>query len=458
MTRYSQYIKRINIVSDLILLNACYIGVFYYKFGAFHTPFMFMLVYVNIAWFIATSMVRPYDIARTSSFYRVLRSSVLALLAHILLVFAYYVFEQPHRYSRELLLLMYTGLFTSTFIYKLLFHYALKFARKRGLNYRNVVIVTQDDNPMQVQSFISEHPEYGYRVKKVVNVNDPENQNFNEDLKKYCLENGVHEIFYSMSLINYDTLADLMNFAEENLIRMRLVADFKWVTFRDLEIEKMGGIPVMKVHTTPLDDWDKQLLKRVFDIVFSSIIIVTLLSWLLPILAILIKVDSKGPVFFKQRRTGRDNKWFWCFKLRTMYVNDESDTRQATFDDERITRFGRFLRDYSFDELPQFFNVLIGNMSVVGPRPHMLKHTHDFALEVDKFMARHKIKPGITGLAQSKGYRGETNEIEKKKNRIKLDLFYVNNWTFFFDLQIIMNTILGMFRPALKGTTDVGNG
>jgi exopolysaccharide biosynthesis polyprenyl glycosylphosphotransferase len=261
-----------------------------------------------------------------------------------------------------------------------------------------------------------------------------------------------------MSLLNYDTLADLMNFAEENLIRMRLVADFKWVTFRDLEIEKMGGIPVMKVHTTPLDDWDKQLLKRVFDIVFSSIIIVTLLSWLLPVIAILIKLDSKGPVFFRQRRTGRDNKWFWCYKLRTMYVNEESDTRQATLNDERITRVGHFLRNYSFDELPQFFNVLIGNMSVVGPRPHMLKHTQDFALEIDKFMARHKIKPGITGLAQSKGYRGETNEADKKKNRIKLDLFYVNNWTFLFDLQMIMHTVIAMFRPVWKSSTDMGNG
>ena len=455
MTRYSQYIKRINIVSDLLLLNLCYILVFYYKFGAFHQPFSFMLVYINIAWFIATSAVNPYDISRTSSFYRVLRSSVLVLLVHILLVFAYYVFEQPHRYSRELLLLMYSSLFVVTFVYKLLFHFAIKYARKHGLNYRNIVIVTQNDNPVQLQSFITAHPEYGYRVKKVINAGDPQNANYHEDLKSYCLENGIHEIFYSMSLVNYDTLAELMSFAEENLIRMRLVADFKWVTFRDLEIEKMGDIPVMKVHTTPLDDWDKQLIKRIFDIVFSSIIIITLLSWLLPILAIMIKVDSRGPVFFRQRRTGRDNKWFWCYKLRTMYVNNESDTRQATQNDERITQFGHFLRNSSFDELPQFFNVLIGDMSVVGPRPHMLQHTIDFSAEVDNFMARHKIKPGITGLAQSKGYRGETDDTEKKKNRVKLDLFYVNNWSFFFDLQIIAETVVSLFRQPVRSGSNI---
>jgi len=430
---------------------------FYYKFGAFHPPFAFMLMYINIAWFIATSIVNPYEVSRASTFYRVLRSAMLVLIAHVLLVFAYYVFEQTHRYSRELLLFMYTGIFSMIFLHRLLFHFAIRYARKKGYNYRNVVIVTQDDNPMQLQSFLSEHPEYGYRVKKVINVNDPANENFHEDIKSYCLNNGIHEIFYSMSLVNYDTLAGLMNFAEENLIRMRLVADFKWVTFRDLEIEKIGGIPVMKVHTTPLDDWDKQLLKRTFDIIFSSVIIVTLLSWLLPILALLIKIDSRGHVFFRQRRTGRDNKWFWCFKLRTMYENEESDTLQATENDSRITPFGKFLRNSSFDELPQFFNVWIGDMSVVGPRPHMLKHTQDFSVEVENFMSRHKIKPGITGLAQSKGYRGETDEPEKKKNRVKLDLFYVNNWTFFFDIQIILQTVVAMFKPLVKNSSDVGS-
>jgi exopolysaccharide biosynthesis polyprenyl glycosylphosphotransferase len=252
-------------------------------------------------------------------------------------------------------------------------------------------------------------------------------------------------------------MAELMAFAEDNLIRMRLVADFNWVTFRDLEVEKLGGVPVMKVHTTPLDDWDKQLAKRIFDIIFSSIIIVCLLSWLLPLLAIGIKLNSRGPVFFRQRRTGRDNKWFWCLKLRTMYRIDESDILQATVNDHRITSFGKFLRNTSLDELPQFFNVLIGDMSVVGPRPHMLKHTQDFAIEVENFMSRHKIKPGITGLAQSMGYRGETDEFEKKKNRLKLDLFYVNNWSFYFDLQIIGMTILALFKPLSKGGTDFGS-
>jgi putative colanic acid biosynthesis UDP-glucose lipid carrier transferase len=441
LTRYSQYIKRINIFSDFIILNLCYIAMYYYKLEAYHPPFTFMLFYINFAWLFATSIIKPYDISRTSTFYIVLRSFLMLMAMHVLLVCAYYVFEQSQRYSREFLALFYLSVFVCMFVYRMIFHFAIKLARKRGMNYRNIVIITQKDNPVQVQDILDSRPEYGYRIRKIIDGS----ANLDE-LKQYCLSNNIHEIFYSISLVKHDTLAELMVFAEENLIRVRLIADFKWVTVRDLELEKIGTVPILKVHTTPLDNWDAQLIKRIFDIVFSSLVIAFLLSWLLPIIAIIIKLDSKGPAFFKQRRTGRDNQWFWCFKLRTMHLNDESDTLQATANDKRITRVGKFLRKSSLDELPQFFNVLIGDMSVVGPRPHMLKHTEDFSAELDNFMARHKIKPGITGLAQSKGYRGETSAFEMKKNRVKLDLFYINNWTFIFDLKIIFNTIISIIK------------
>jgi len=409
-----------------------------------------MLLYINLAWFITTSVIKPYDISRTSSFFKILRSGIYVLLGHMLLVFAYYVFEQEYRYSRELLLLMYSSLLILTLAYKFAFYQLLKYMRRKGWNYRNIIIVTHADNPVQLQDFLKSHSEYGYRIIKVAYIDDKNSKEDHNQLKDFCLKNGIHEIFYSMSLVNYNTLAELMNFAEENLIKMRLIADFNWVTFRDLELERFGEIPIMKVHTSPLDEWDKQLIKRTFDIVFSLIVIVGLLSWLLPLLAIYIKLDSKGPAFFRQRRTGRDNKIFWCYKLRTMYLNDESDTLQARPNDERITKIGKFLRNSSLDELPQFFNVLLGDMSVVGPRPHMLKHTQDFSAEVSKFMSRHKIKPGITGLAQSKGYRGDTAELEKKKNRVKLDLFYMNNWSFYFDLVIIVNTAWSILKPITR--------
>lgn len=407
-----------------------------------------MLLYINIVWWLVSSVTKPYKLSRTSKLHQVLRASYTVLIFHVLLVFAYYVFEQSHRYSRELLLIMYGILFIAFFVWKIAFILFLRWFRKKGYNYRNIVLVSNSDNPSQIQSYINAHPEDGYRIKVIFEPKNFSGNELHEKIKDYCTENQIHEIFYTMSTMHKNSLVDLMNFAEENFIKMRLIADFKSIMFRTLELEHFDLIPILKVVSTPLDAWHNQILKRIFDFFFSLFVIVFVLAWLFPILFILIKLDSKGPIFFKQKRTGRDNKPFWCYKLRTMYVNNESDTLQATKNDKRITKIGGFLRNTSLDELPQFFNVLIGNMSVVGPRPHMLKHTQDFAEELETFMVRHHIKPGITGLAQTKGYRGETEDYEKRKNRVKMDLFYIKNWSFIFDLAIIVNTVLDIFRGS----------
>ncbi len=179
---------------------------------------------------------------------------------------------------------------------------------------------------------------------------------------------------------------------------------------------------------------------------FSLFVIVFLLSWLLPLLALIIKHDSAGPVFFRQRRSGLYNDSFWCLKLRTMQVNADAHQKQATRDDCRITRVGKILRRTSLDELPQFFNVLLGNMSIVGPRPHMLKHTEEYSRIIDTFMIRHLIKPGITGLSQIRGLRGETLDSFLMRNRVKVDIFYLEKWTFFLDIKIILLTIRALIR------------
>jgi len=185
--------------------------------------------------------------------------------------------------------------------------------------------------------------------------------------------------------------------------------------------------------------------KRLFDTVFSIFVIVFVFSWLFPILAIIIKFQSKGPVFFVQVRSGRDNKPFKCFKFRSMRVNNESDRKQATRDDNRITAIGAFMRRTSLDELPQFFNVIMGNMSVVGPRPHMISHTEQYSQLIDTFMVRHFLKPGITGWAQIKGLRGETKSTEDMLARVEADVWYLENWSFLLDLKIVFLTFFNVF-------------
>lgn len=196
----------------------------------------------------------------------------------------------------------------------------------------------------------------------------------------------------------------------------------------------------------PLEKNYKQFLKRLFDLFLSVIVILLILSWMAPLLAIIIRLGSKGPVFFIQLRSGKDGVPFKCYKFRTMYVNDMADRQQAQKNDSRFTRIGRFLRRTSIDEMPQFFNVIKNEMSVIGPRPHMLMHTEKYKRLLDNYMIRHYVKPGITGWAQVNGCRGETKKLEEMAMRIEHDVFYLKNWSFFWDLRIARKTIWILLR------------
>lgn len=196
----------------------------------------------------------------------------------------------------------------------------------------------------------------------------------------------------------------------------------------------------------PLDSKPKRIIKRAVDVFLSLLVIVGILSWLIPIMALLIKLDSKGPVFFLQKRNKRDSDFFTCIKFRTMLENEEADLLQATAQDERITRVGRFLRNHYLDELPQFFNVLIGDMSFIGPRPHMISDNNKYEELIEYYDFRHKVKPGITGLSQAMGYVGETRHLQAMRDRVQLDIFYVRHWSFRLDMKIFWHTLRKIAR------------
>jgi putative colanic acid biosynthesis UDP-glucose lipid carrier transferase len=267
---------------------------------------------------------------------------------------------------------------------------------------------------------------------------------------EYILENEVDEIYCSISELSKTQINSFIDFADNNLIVLKLLPDAKDVYTTKMNVEYFDYMPVLSLRSIPFDNTVNQFIKRLFDILFSVFVIVFILSWMSPLLFILIKFDSKGPLIFKQTRDGLNGKHFICYKYRSMYLNDLADDIQATKQDERITKFGTFLRKTSIDELPQFINVLLGEMSVVGPRPHMQSQTKKYAKIVDKFMVRHFIKPGITGLAQVRGYRGEVEKNEDMGNRIKLDIFYIENWSFLLDLKIIGQTVINVFKGDEK--------
>lgn len=254
----------------------------------------------------------------------------------------------------------------------------------------------------------------------------------------------VNEIYSTIGPEQHVRIYGLMQEADEACIHFRLIPDLSQFIKRNVYVNYLKDIPVLSLRQEPLSEAGNRIRKRLFDIVFSLLVTVLILSWLIPILGLLIRLESRGPIFFRQLRTGRDKKTFYCLKFRSMRMNEEADTRQACRNDSRLTRIGRFMRSTNLDEFPQFINVLKGNMSVVGPRPHMLKHTDDYSRLINKFMVRQFLKPGITGWAQIKGYRGEIKTIEQLQQRVEHDIWYMEHWSLWLDVKIVFTTLVNM--------------
>lgn len=268
-----------------------------------------------------------------------------------------------------------------------------------------------------------------------------------EAAKAYAIRNRIDILYCALPGTRRQEITDLMEFCERNTIRFRVIPSIESfipvVNTSDLEFH--GAVPVSKLRREPLDRTLNRAVKRTFDIAFSLGVMLFVFSWLFPILALLVKLSSKGPVFFKQMRLGKDNKEFVCWKFRSMRINGEADLKQATKNDPRVTAVGRFLRKSNLDEMPQFINVFFGHMSIVGPRPHPLRLNDQYRDIIDKYMVRHFVRPGITGWAQVNGFRGETRTPELMERRVELDVWYLENWSFWLDLRIVVKTVTNMF-------------
>jgi exopolysaccharide biosynthesis polyprenyl glycosylphosphotransferase len=287
----------------------------------------------------------------------------------------------------------------------------------------------------------------GYRFKGYFDLGD--NYIQLSYFKSFCFNNDIHEIYYCIENASESQLQRLVQFGLDSLIKVKLIANSS-SNNQSIQLDKFGQTPGFDVTILPLDSITNQIWKRAFDIFFSSMFLLTIFSWLYPVISILIKVDSKGPVFFIQTRNGLNNKPFGCFKFRTMSYERNAEFTQATRNDPRITRIGRFLRKSSIDELPQFINVFLGQMSLIGPRPHPIKLNEHFAPLITSLLSRHYVKPGITGLAQCMGYRGETQTLADMENRVRLDRYYIENWSFWLDIKIIFLTVVSLIRGSDK--------
>lgn len=314
-----------------------------------------------------------------------------------------------------------------------------------------VVVVGWDKNLKKVRA-IFDSPDHNYEYVGFFDNKTSSSRTYLGPIEccfQYIFENNISEVYCIASKLSKDEIKSLMHIADNSLKRIKIIPDNKELFSRAMSIELYGTVPVLNLRASPLEMEYANLLKRTFDIVFSLLVIIGILSWLTPLVYLVQRFDSKGPLFFKQSRHGVNRETFLCYKFRSMTQTKESDTLMASKNDMRITKLGRILRKTSIDELPQFYNVLKGDMSVVGPRPHMELHTQQFQNSVDKYLVRHFLKPGITGLAQIKGYRGEIVDQSDIVNRVKYDIFYMEKWSLRLDIKIIYLTVYN----ALKGDT-----
>ncbi len=438
---------------DVIFLNASFTIASYIKFGKhlyYDQNYLGLQLVLNLFWILIYFSGRLYDLSRDLRLGEQINRVLTGLILNVAVVLAIWFVSKPFYFSRQQLFFTYLLFCAGMITWRILWFYLIRYYRRRGFNVRHVVMVGYEPMAAQMISFMNANPGLGY---KLVAVFDDERDTQDQykgkvsEVEGYVINNNVDILFCNLNSLAKNRLQQLINFADSNLVKVKILSQFSDLELRNLTIQNYGFIPVLNVNEIPLDSSINQFTKRAFDILFSLSVIVFILSWLMPLLALAIKLESRGPVFFKQKRHGKENRPFTCLKFRTMILNAEADQRQASKQDERVTRIGSFLRQTSIDELPQFFNVLLGDMSIVGPRPHPIKLNEHYQPSIEKFWQRHAVKPGITGLAQAKGYRGET-DFAAMNGRVKLDRFYVKNWSLILDIKIILLTVASMIRGS----------
>lgn len=409
--------------------------------------------YQVISWSVIAYFTGFYEVYRFTTPVEIASKVFKQVSIFILTVIAYFPFSEQSMFdSIKVLYFMGTIYVTIILLKYLVFFYIKKYRLVTGNNFRTAVIAGYTQSAINLRALFEKREDYGYRFMGYfsdVHKGAKEVKGGLNDLKQFTKQNKIDEIYCSLNELSSKQLKDLVLFANEENTTIKFIPDSKQIFSKNLRIDYYEMFPVLSLQKTLLHAPTTKLIKRLFDIVFSLIVILFVLSWLTPIIAILIRLESKGSVFFKQGRPGLDEQEFFCYKFRSMKLNETTE-REASKNDPRVTKIGRFMRKTSIDELPQFFNVLKGDMSVVGPRPHLWSQNKTYASKINKYMVRHYVKPGVTGLAQVRGYRGEIETDEDMINRIRFDVYYIENWSFILDIKIIIQTVVNIFKGEEK--------
>lgn len=458
--QYERYLKIILIFLDLLVLNLILIlgEIFFAK----HLPVEYKQSYfeykimANVGWLLLSFFGATYAKRIIQDFINFLKRTIQIYFVWIILILCYLFFTRELLLSRFYIALTIAafglGLLANRFLYLAISNY-LKL-HKRIV--KRVIILGLNDTARKLTEYLEQE---GVNTKMMGYIEDDDKVN---QLAHYPVLAGINdtlpvardlkieEIYSTIMPEENKIIYDLMYQAEKECIRFKIVPNLSLFIKRDIHVDYFRDLPVLSLRNEALDDVGNRFKKRALDIAVSVPVIIFILSWLMPLLGLFIYLESGSPVFFKQLRTGKNLRPFSCWKLRSMRVNKNANKLQTTKEDPRVTRIGRFLRKTSLDEFPQFINVFKGDMSLVGPRPHMLKHTTDYSEVVDEYSVRQFAKPGITGWAQINGYRGEITSAEQIQMRVNLDLWYIENWTLWLDIQILFLTIYKILKSDNK--------
>jgi len=440
---------------DLFFINILFVIlhiVFQQLYVTNRVEYLWFWIWANVSWLFISSIGNLYYNKNISSFELFSRRTTRIYIYWLGLLLLYLFFAKQYSLSKAYILCIMLGhaciLLLNRLFYLLMYSY---FRRNEDLVHK-VLILGYNELAKKVASYLEED---SMNTEIIGFCEDEENI---RELTNYPILSPKSKVIETSKLYNvsdiYSTISPeqeagiykIIEQADQACIHFRLIPDLSLFIKRSVHIDYLHDIPILTLREEPLGDASNRIRKRLFDIVFSLFVIVFILSWLVPLLGLLIFIDSKGPIFFIQQRTGKNNKPFGCIKFRSMRVNQEANTVQATRNDSRVTRLGKLLRKTNLDEFPQFINVLKGEMSIVGPRPHMLNHTDVYSKLINQYMIRQFLKPGITGWAQVNGYRGEITKMHHIKKRVEHDIWYLENWSLWLDVRIMFLTIYNAIR------------
>ncbi len=449
-SRYAKFFQFLIIAGDLLLLNSCFVISAAVRFDeirleetAYYDDYLNLIVFFNISWLLLTLVFKTHDTRRTLEPRKATSKVFNVFFVHAFLLLLLLVSLKKDEYSRLFLIYFYASFFLTVLPWRFMFIRLLRRLRKKGLNFKKTVLIGDSSELLKFKELISDHPEYGLEIGGYFSdhpIPGIDHTGKEEDLEPWIKEEKIDEIYVAYKEPG-EKLIKWFQWADKHLIRYRILPNLGLPYSESMKMDFYHNIPVLIHREEPLEYVHNRILKRVFDVIFSLLIILLIFPWLFPILVIGVKLSGKGPVFFKQSRSGVEDDSFTIFKFRSMKLNDRSDLDQAVEEDDRKTWFGKLIRQLSLDELPQFFNVLKGDMSICGPRPHMLAHTDEYKKVIEKYMVRHFAKPGITGLAQINGYRGEVKNKEDIEGRVRNDVYYIENWSLLLDLKIVLVTL-----------------